>query len=214
MDRAIAAVPRRDRACAARAGATAAAGFTLVEVLVALAILAITMLLAYRATAALAEGESRLAGETARWRSLDAALARLEADLRQAVPRPVREGERRAPAFVIADAADGNSAIVMSRAGTEFAQEPGIAGQRIGYRVADGRLEIVYAPGLDNVTGAPAAAYAVVDGVASFRVEGLRSGGDWSPRWPAFGEPDVPRAVRVRLVLASGEPIERWWALR
>jgi general secretion pathway protein J len=188
--------------------------FTLVEVLVALTILAITMLLAYRATAALVDGESRLDAETTRWRSLDATFARLESDLRQAVPRTIRTGERREPAFAGGPGPDGNSALVFSRAGPEFSVEPGIAGQRVGYRLARERLEILYWPELDNLATVEPAAYTLQDEVAVFRVEYLDSMGTWSPRWPAFGESDVPRAVRVRLTLASGEAIERWFALR
>jgi general secretion pathway protein J len=188
--------------------------FTLVEVLVALAILAITMLLAYRATAALVDGESRLSAETTRWRSLDATFARLESDLRQAQPRTVRTGERREPAFAGAPGPDGNSALVFSRAGPEFSIEPGIAGQRIGYRLAGERLEILYWPELDNLANTQPSAFTLQDEVAAFRVEFLSNVGTWTPRWPAFGESDVPRAVRVRLTLASGEAIERWIALR
>jgi len=77
-----------------------ARGFTLVEVLVALAILAITAALAYRGTAALVDGEVRLTAEAARWRTLDAVFARLEADLRQAQPRAVRAGAAREPAWI------------------------------------------------------------------------------------------------------------------
>jgi general secretion pathway protein J len=191
-----------------------ACGFTLVEVLVALAILAITMALAYRATAALADGEARLAGETARWRTLDGALTRLESDLRQAIPRAVRNGARRDPAFIASVEADGSSSVVMSRAGPEFSQEPGIAGQRIGYRLADGRLEVLYWPELDNVAQARPQAFPLVEGLAALRLDYLTSSGAWSPSWPAFGEPEVPRAVRVQLTLGSGERVERWWALR
>jgi general secretion pathway protein J len=189
-------------------------GFTLIEVLVALVILAITMTLAYRATSALAESETRLASETARWRSIDAALTRLEADLRQAVPRAIRNGDRREPALVASSGADGNSQLAMSRAGPEFSLEPGIGGQRIGYRLASGRLEVLYWPELDILPDSAPQAYALVDDVAELHIDYLQTSGAWSSSWPSFGEPDVPRAVRVRLVLASGEPIERWWALR
>jgi prepilin-type N-terminal cleavage/methylation domain-containing protein len=65
-------------------------GFTLIEVLVALAVLAVFATFAWRATASLVEGEARLAAEARRWQTLDAMYARIEADARAAVPRAVR----------------------------------------------------------------------------------------------------------------------------
>ena len=190
-----------------------AAGFTLIEVLVALALLALTALLAWRATAALVDGEVRLSEEATRWRTLDLAFARLEADLRQAQPRAVRTPAGHEPAWLAATEANGASAIVFSRAGPEFDAEPGAAGQRLGYRVREAALEVVYWPTLDRSRD-ESTAYRLVEGVAGFRVDHLASGGQWIAAWPRFGEPELPRAVRVTLLLASGETIERWFALR
>ena len=189
-------------------------GFTLVEVLVALAILAITAALAYRGTAALVDGEVRLTSEATRWRTLDTVFSRLEADLRQAQPRPIRVGAAREPAWLAATEAHGSSAIVFSRAGPEFDADPGAAGQRVGYRVREGVLEVVYWPGLDRSAGTRETAWTLVRGVTRLRIEHLGADGGWGDTWPRFGEPEVPRAVRVLLVLDSGEVLERWIALR
>lgn len=189
------------------------AGFTLIEVLVALALLALTAVLAWRATAALVDGEVRLSGEERRWRTLDLAFARLEADLRQAQPRSVRTPAGREAAWIAATETGGTSAIVFSRAGPEFDADPGAAGQRIGYRLREAALEVVYWPALDRSRD-ESIAYRLVDGVAGFRVEHLASGGSWTVGWPRFGEPELPRAVRVILTLESGEIIERLFALQ
>jgi len=193
---------------------TAPRGFTLVEVLVALAILAITAALAYRGTAALVDGEARLTAEASRWRTLDAVFTRLEADLRQAQPRPIRVGSAREPAWLAATEAHGSSAVVFSRAGPEFDVDPGAAGQRVGYRVREGALEVVYWPGLDRSPGTRETTWPLVSGVARFRVEHRDGDGGWRDAWPRSGEPEVPRAVRVLLLLDTGETIERWFALR
>lgn len=189
-------------------------GFTLIEVLVALAILGVIAVLAYRATAAMTDGETRLAAETERWRGLDAFFARLEADTRQAVPRNVRFGTRVEPAWNAQPDAAGNATLAFTRAGPERVADPGMAGQRIGYRVRDGRLEIVYLPQLDNVANAQPAFYALVGEVARFEVGYRTNDGAWSARWPVFGESEIPRALQVHLTLASGERIERWIVLR
>jgi len=201
---------------AANCGRRDARGFTLIEVLVAIVILGIVALLAYRATAAMTDGEGRLIAESDRWRGLDRLFARIESDMRQAVPRPVRHGGVTEPAWLAlpADSA-GNSELVFTRAGPEFAAEPGAAGQRIGYRLRDGAIETLYWPQLDNVPNAEPVAYALAHDVARFRVAQLTTSNAWSPQWPMLGEPAVmPRAVRVEIGFADGTAIERWIALQ
>ena len=190
-------------------------GFTLVEALVAIAILALVALLAWRATAAMTDGEQRLSVESARWQHLDALLTRLEADMRQALPRPARNGARSEPAWVAvpADAA-GNTSLVFTRAGPDAADEPGAGGQRVGYRWRDGYIDVLYWPRLDDTANATPATYALVDGIARFRVLQLSSDDRWSPRWPLPGAAALPRGVRIEIVLADGSIIDRWLALR
>lgn len=189
-------------------------GFTLVEVLVALAILALIGVLAYRAMAALADGESRLAVETSRWTTLDAFFARVEGDLRAAVPRDVRHGAAREPALAAGVDAAGNGQLALTRAGSEFDDEPGAAGQRVGYRLQGDTVEIDYWPALDNVEGAQPVRYPLLAGVTQFRVGYLSRDGRWIAQWPVLGEPAIPAAVRVELLLADGTHVERWMALQ
>lgn len=192
----------------------ACAGFTLIEVLLAVAIVALIAALGYRAVAALSDSETKLAAEAARWRTLDLFFARLEGDLRQAMPRPARLSETREPAWVgVADAA-GNSALAFSRAGPEFTLEPRSAGQRLAYRYREGAIDVLYWASYDRPRGALPTAYTLLDGVARFHVAYLTRDGAWADAWPRAGENDLPRAIRVRLTLASGEMIERWLALR
>jgi general secretion pathway protein J len=198
----------------ARRATRVAAGFTLVEALVALVILAIVAVLAYRGTEALTAGEARLADESARWRTLDAVFDRLEGDLHAAIPRPSRHGAAREPAWWTRTAADGSTTLVFSRAGPEFAPDPGRAGQRVGYRVRGGVLEVLYWPEPDNVSERAPAAYALLPGVARFRADALASDGRWSPQWPLTTADTLPRGVRVTLTLADGTAVERWFALQ
>lgn len=190
-------------------------GFTLVEVLVAVAILAIVALIAWRATAAMTDSEARLAGETARWRQLDALLARMEADMREAIPRGVRHGAGVEPAwYVIPEDSAGNSALAFTRAGPDAVDEPGSGGQRVGYRLRDGRIEVLYWPRPDNSATKAPATYPLVDGVARFRILQLGADALWSDRWPLATSTAMPRGVRVEIVLADGSAIERWLALQ
>ncbi|MCC7325995.1 MAG: type II secretion system minor pseudopilin GspJ [Burkholderiales bacterium] len=188
-------------------------GFTLVEALLALAIFGVIAVLAYRATASLTEGEARLSSEAARWRTLETLFIRFEADVRQAVPRAVRSGVDREPAW-LGLVEGGQSALVFTRAGSEFAIEPAPAGQRVGYRLRNGILELAYWPHLDHGDNTQPLVYPLVADIDSFRLEYLARDGGWRDRWPSLGEDDIPRAVRLSLVLADGAHIDRWFALR
>jgi general secretion pathway protein J len=189
-------------------------GFTLVEVMIALAILALVAVLGYRGLASLADSEARLTEEARRWRELDALFARLEADMREALPRDARTDGGTEPAWVGDRDATGSASLRFSRAGPEFAAEPGSAGQRIGYRLRNDAVEVLYWPRLDQPSSVPPRPYALANGIRVFRVEYLGVRGSWLERWPAAGESAVPRAVRISITLASGDVIERWLALR
>jgi general secretion pathway protein J len=188
--------------------------FTLVELLIALAILAILAVLGYRGVAALTESEVRLTAEAARWRALDTFFARFESDLRTAQPRAVRIGSGTEPPWLATRDAAGNAELRISRAGTASGLDPGSAGQRIGYRFRERLIEVLYWPHLDQPSNVTPAAYALVEEIAAFRVDCLDSRGAWRDSWPIWGEPALPRAVRVGIVLGSGETIERWFALQ
>ncbi len=188
-------------------------GFTLIEALVALAIFGVIALLAYRATTALATGEAQLSAEAQRWRTLEALFTRIEADFRQAVPRPVRAGAAREAAWIGTRRADA-SAVVFTRAGSEFAADPNPAGQRVGYRLRDDVLELAYWAALDHDGAMQPSVYPLLTGVGVFTLAYLARDRTWRDVWPLLGEDDLPRAVRLTLVLNDGVRIERTFVLR
>jgi len=110
--------------------------------------------------------------------------------------------------------APGSSAIVFSRAGPEFDADPrsGGAARRVSGSRGCARSRLL--AGLDRSAGTRETAWTLVRGVTRLRIEHLGADGRWLDTWPRFGEPEIPRAVRVLLVLASGDVLERWIALR
>lgn len=189
-------------------------GYTLVEILIALAILASMAVLGYRALGSLTESETRLAAEAQRWRALDGFFARLEADVRAAVPREARYGPITEPAWEARADSAGNGEMRFSRGSSEFGQDAAGGGQRIGYRVREGTVEVLYWPRFDRRADSVPAAYAIVDGVAQLRIDFLDARGTWRDRWPALGESPLPRALRVGLALADGAFVERTLVLQ
>jgi len=189
-------------------------GFTLIELLIALAILALVAVLGYRAVSSLTDSEARLAAESERWRGLDALFARLEADMRGAQPREARVGAATEAAWLAGTDASGNAELRISRAGPEFTAEPSSPGQRLGYRLRNGAIEVLYWPHLDEPAGVAPVAYALAGGIARFDVGYLDRNGGWHDHWPLLGEAPVPRAVRVVLTLDDGAIVERWITLR
>lgn len=190
-------------------------GFTLVEALVAIAILGLVALLAWRATAAMADNEARLAAESARWRELDAVLARLEADLRAAMPRRSRNGAATEAAFSLEPQEPaGDALLIFTRAGPDAVDEAGSGGQRVGYRLRGAHVEALFWPGIDNPARTLPTAYPLTGGIRRFHVMTLGGGDTWSDRWPQTGDSDLPRGVRLTLELDDGTRIERWLALQ
>ena len=190
-------------------------GFTLVEVLVAIAILALVALLAWRATAAMTDSETRLNDESVRWQRLDALLTRVEADLRAAVPRRARRGSAVDPPWSLStEDVEGNAILIFTRAGPSSIDEPGVGGQRVGYRWRDGHVDALYWPQIDTPAGTEPSTFALATGITRFRVLALGADGRWSSEWPIRGGTELPRAVRVELALAEGSTIERWLALQ
>jgi general secretion pathway protein J len=189
--------------------------FTLLEVLIAVAIVATLAMLGYRALAAMSESEARLSAEATRWRNLDMFFSRLEGDLRQAVPRSARlEQMREAPWLAGAGDAEGNATLAFSRAGPEFNLEPGSAGQRLQYRFREGAVEVLYWASYDRVRANPPVVFPLLTDVARFRVAYFAKNGAWVENWPISGDAELPLAARVELVLANGEAIQRWLTLR
>ena len=145
-------------------------------------------LLAYRATAALATGEAQLSAEAQRWRTLETLFTRIEADFRQAIPRSVRD-RRAARGRVARHARRQRRAPWSSRVPAPSSSRSRVRqGQRVGYRLREGTLELAYWPALDHDTCDAARRVSARRDVAGFELEYLARNGTWRERWPLLGE--------------------------
>jgi general secretion pathway protein J len=183
------------------------AGFTLIEVLLALAIMATLAITGYRALSGMLDSEQQVTRERQRWRDLDLFFSRFEYDLGHLLPRAYRLGAVDFPGLFLQD-----NALAFVRA------LPGAPPQRIGYRHNDSRVELLYWPQLDAPDVNSPVAYAVADDVASLQLSFAGSRGEWVDRWgeagPQSDDAPLPRGARIVLILNDGTRIERVFALR
>lgn len=192
------------------------AGFTLVELLVAVTIFGVLSGIAYRSLAVVLDSRGRIEQENRKWRGLAMLFARLEQDVAAVAPRPIRDAsDLVGPAFVGSAAAvrRNDGAIMLTR--TALAPEPGAAEppRRLGYRLRGGVVELLTWNVLDQAPRSEPAVAAVLRDVTAFDLRYLDRRGQWHPSWPppgiAAAQTAIPAAVEVAVTLASGERVAR-----
>lgn len=171
---------------------TRGSGFTLIEILAALAVLALMSALAYRGLDSVLETRARLEREGDKWRSLSVAFLELRQSLDAAVVTAPFIGEPEAFFFV--------------RAGLENAQ-------RVGYRLNGARLEQVSWPTPYPAAHSAALAVPLIHEVKSVALRYRSPEGAWQENWPARAERAAPVAIAIQLELARGETLTRFFAL-
>ena len=184
------------------------AGFTLVELLVALAIFA---LMSVAGLTLLRSGTDTQLAVKDRLEVLSRGnrlYNSLEGDLAQAVARPVRDTRGQpVPAFIQSDSAVPGSLFGFVRAGwSNFDDSPRAGLQRIAYMLDDGALKRVSWPMLDGAT--PNDAATLVENVSTARVRFRDNKGEWRDDWTATDADALPRAVELRLTV-QGKPEQK-----
>ncbi len=187
---------------------TSEAGFTLVELLVALAIFA---LISVAGVTLLRSGSDTQIAVKARLEDLSRTnrLANaLESDLAQVVARPVRDtAGQPVPAFIESDTAITGALFGFVRGGwSNFDEAPRAGLQRVAY-VLDGKaLKRVGWPMLDGAAQGEAAT--LVDDVSAAEVRFRDEAGEWRSDWTATDANALPRAIELRLTVA-GKPEQK-----
>ncbi|HEV7822413.1 MAG TPA: type II secretion system protein GspJ [Burkholderiales bacterium] len=188
-------------------------GFTLIELLVTLLILSVLALVSYRGLAAVTDTREHVAQETLKWRSVASFFARFEHDVHLAMPRAVRAAAGNAPAWRGSPAPAQIPILEFSR----FAAVEGIdTARRIAYGLNERQqVELWLWPGLDVAPSAVPERFPLLEGVVGFDLQYLNAALAWVNNWPATdADAAIPRAVRVRLVFATGEQVVRIFELK
>ncbi len=190
--------------------------FTLIEVLVALAVFGVMTVLAYAALGQTLSNADLLTERMERLKNIQRAVRILDADLMQAAPRPIRN-----------PLTDESSPALMSDISYDFALELSRSGwnnpaglkrstqQRSAYRIEEGELVRYHWNVLDRTLANEPFRIVLLDGVDSLTFQYLRPNGEWTPQWPPGGidnpsNPTLrPRAVEFTLALTTEGEITR-----
>jgi len=192
-------------------------GFTLVELLVAMAVLAVLASVSFRGLSSILEAEAHVQSETRRWNDVAVVIAQLGRDLALSVPRPVRDGAGQVlAAMIISGPSDETRGqIVLTRLGDSDSAPSQSGLRRIGYRLRAGILEYLVWPATDSAPNATPSVNPILENVTDMQLRALNQDGSWSAVWPVGQQANaLPRAIEAQFVLAGGERITRIFPLR
>lgn len=191
-------------------------GFTLLELLAAIVVFGVMSAIAYQGLVSVAVTDETLEEDGHAMADLQLAMGLVERDLRQAVPRSVRDALGQ-PMPALAGSALGLS---MTRAGwSNPTARPRSHLERVDYQFEGGTLLRLGWPVLDRTQGSVAEVSELLSGLESWDVSYRDDEGEWHRRWPpdtASIEGDHapwPRAVSVAFSAPRYGRIERLFSL-
>jgi general secretion pathway protein J len=190
--------------------------FTLIEVLVALAIFGILAALAYGALSQTLLSAEMLNERMDRLQAIQRTVRHLSHDFIQLAPRPVRLelGDSVSPALQTDLRSDFALELTHGGWSNPVALPRGTL-QRAAYRIEDDELVRYYWTVLDRTLSNEPIAVTILDGVESLVFRYLLDSGDWIEQWPPptvpgpLGLRQRPRAVEILLTLQDEGEIRR-----
>ena len=191
-------------------------GFTLAELLIAIAVLAVLASISFRGLNSVLDADRHVQSETRRWNEVAMVVANLGRDLSLSVARSVRDDAGRSRSGLIIDRVQDNSPeqLVITRVGDDDGS-PRNEIRRVGYRLRERTLDYLVWPAADLAPGAVPSVSPLLEDVASLQLRALGGDGSWTTFWPAGGQANaLPRAVEVQIVLGTGARVSRIFSLR
>jgi general secretion pathway protein J len=191
-------------------------GFTLIEIMVAVAIFAVMSVIAWSALGRSLSNAEMLTERMDRLQAIQRTIRYLSADLAQASPRPVRNelGDTMLPAML--SSLSGDFALELTHGGWgNPAGLPRSTQQRSAYRIEDGELVRYHWNVLDRTYSNEPVATVLLDEVSSLLFRFYDDNGEVSEVWPPSGAVGVagirmrPRAVELILTLEDEGEITR-----
>lgn len=182
--------------------------FTLIEVLVALAIFAMLAALAYGALNQTLASAEFLNDRLDRLQALQRTMRLLTDDLQQLAPRPVRSELGDGLGAALDTGFQSGFAIELTKSGwNNPAVFPRSTLQRAAYRIEDDELLRYHWRVLDRTLSNEPIGVVLLDGVEGLAFRFLQDNGEWSDQWPPLNRPGPlgarqrPRAIEIILQL-------------
>ena len=191
-------------------------GFTLLEVLVAIAIFAIVGVMSLTGYTQLQRQSEYQEQRLERVREVQRAVQTIAQDLTQIEPRPIREpiGEQHVPALLAGDSVEYK--LEFTRAGwSNTAGLPRPTLQRVAYRLDQDGLWRDYWRVLDRTQTAEPMRFNLLKGVRSVTFRFLTPAREWVDRWPVLEgqstlEQDRARPAAIEVTIE----LDDWGVLR
>lgn len=193
-------------------------GFTLIELVVALAIFAAMMVIAQQFLSGALRNREQLQESALKLDAMQRTLVFLTMDMEQLVARPVRDsfGDLQ-PAVVGTD-----QRVAVTRLGwaNPFDLRKRSRMQRVDWSLEEGQLIRSYLPVLDAGTGTTAERTVLLENVKSLDIRYLEKTADgwqWAEAWPppASVQPSVdqplPRSLEITVELEDGRSLHRFF---
>lgn len=187
-------------------------GFTLIEVLVAMAILAVVIMATHQILDSTTKAKEASDEKIAELNGLQTAFRLMDQDFSQMTQRTVRNeaGDAQeqyllAGRYILESQYDG---IAFVRDGwvNPISLLPRSELQAVGYRVLDDNLERVYRVYVDQLDNMEPRVQVVLKGIEELKFEFLDADNEWQEQWQIKA---LPKAVAVTLQQIEAEPIRR-----
>lgn len=194
-------------------------GFTLIELLVALFVFALLAVTAFRGLEAVTETRAHVDRETRKWQALERFFARLDGEAAQVLLRPVRTTNgAEAPALVGSASPTGtleDVQLAFTHSGGSDAQGVPLSPQRVGYRLRQGKLELLRWTALDSAPYNAPSVDVLLEDIDELNLRYMTSRLAWERQWPPVtSDTALPKGMEVELVLKSGERLTRFFSLQ
>lgn len=188
-----------------------AGGFTLIEMLVALAIFAMVSTVSFTGIMVMIDNRERVAAHADRLAAVQTAIALIERDLQQTVARPIRDpmGDPRAAML-----SDDLAALEFTRSGRS--NPLGVRRselERVAYRIEEDTLMRLSWDVLDQPPEPSRSDRTLLDDATDISLRFMDDDAQWTATWPPAGalpgSPRLPRAVEITIELEDLETITR-----